>query len=71
MTDDTVILNVTYEGRSQNLDSPIHASTGDDDIKRVSAEALELSPGTFDHFVVDRFPETGHFYLRPKVPFGA
>lgn len=63
-------LNVTYAGESQNLPSQIHHSTSDEDIRRISAETLELPPNTFALFVVDRFPETGHYYLRPKVPFG-
>lgn len=66
-----VILNVTYQGESKNLPQPIHSDTSDEDIRRIGAESLELPPGTFDLFVVDRFPETGHFYLRPKVPFGS
>lgn len=65
-----MILNVTYQGESQNLPSQVHHSTSDEDIRRISAETLELPPQTFLLFVVDRFPETGHYYLRPKVPFG-
>ena len=73
MTEQTehMTLNVTYAGESQNLPQQIHHSTHDADIKWIARESLELPPGTFDLFVVDRFPETGHYYLRPKVPFGA
>ncbi len=63
-------LNVTYMGESQNLPSQIHHSTSDEDIKRIAIESLSLPRGTFDNYMVDRFPETGHYYLRPKVPFG-
>jgi hypothetical protein len=63
-------LNVTYQGESQNLPSQIHRDTSDQDIQRIGAESLSLPPDTFCFFVVDRFPETGHYYLRPKVPFG-
>lgn len=64
-----VTLNVTHDGASQNLAQQIGADTSDDDIKRIAEETLNVR-GVFVHFVVDRFPETGMFYLRPKVPFG-
>jgi hypothetical protein len=70
MTAENMTLNVTYAGESQNLASQIHHATSDVDIRRIAAESLELPQGTFDLFMVDRFPETGHYYLRPKVPFG-
>jgi hypothetical protein len=67
---ENMILNVTYQGESQNLPSQVHHTTPDEDIRRIASETLELPPNTFLLFVVDRFPETGHYYLRPKVPFG-
>jgi hypothetical protein len=66
----TAILNVTHNGMSQNLPTPIYADTSDEDIKRIASESLNVV-GVFVHFVVDRFPDTGMVYLRPKVPFGA
>lgn len=65
-----VILNVTHNGISQDLESQVHVGTPDSDIQRIAAETLGLRPDVFVFFVVDRFPETGRFYLRPKVPFG-
>ena len=65
----TLTLNVTHNGESRNV-CELSADTPDVDVRRVSCEALELPQGTFDNFVVDRFSETGHLFLRPKVPFG-
>jgi len=65
-----MILNVTHNGVSRDLPGVLPADTPDGDIRRIAAETLDLDPGTFDHFVVDRFPETDRLYLRPKVPFG-
>lgn len=66
------ILNVTYQGQSQNV-AELAYDTGDDDIRRMAAEAMTLGPGTFRNFVVDRFNVENRetIYLRPKVPFGA
>lgn len=62
-------LNVTHNGISQNLAQPVESVVTDDDIRRIAEETLNL-PGAFVFFVVDRFPDTGMIYLRPKVPFG-
>ena len=62
-------LNVTHNGVSQNLPTPIYSDTSDEDVKRIAEETLGVS-GVFAFFVVDRFPDTGMIYLRPKVPFG-
>lgn len=70
MTNDTAILNVTHNGQSQDLPQPLYLDTSDDDVRRIAEESLSLPVGTFVLFVVDRFPETGRLYLRPKVPFG-
>ena len=66
------VLNVTYNGASQNV-AELAYETGDDDVKRMAAEAMSLAPGVFANFVVDRFEvDSGQtVYLRPKVPFGA
>ena len=66
----TATLNVTYNGLSADMASPIFADTTDADVRRIAAEDKSLPPAAFEHFVVDRFPDTGMIYLRPKVPFG-
>jgi hypothetical protein len=66
-------LNVTYNGMSQDV-CHLEYDTQDADVVRIAEESLELTPGTLQHFVVDRFdtPAGGQrIYLRPKVPFGA
>lgn len=67
---ETAKLNVTYNGLSADLASPIFSDTTDEDVKRIAAEDKSLPPAAFANFVVDRFPDTGMIYLRPKVPFG-
>lgn len=72
-------LNVTFAGSSHNV-AELEPSTTDEDVKRIAIEALNaerladhermLEPNTFDHYVIDRFADTGMIYLRPKVPFG-
>ena len=69
----TATLNVTHGGLSQDVGQMAY-DTSDADIVRIAEESLELSPGTLQYFVVDRFdtPEGGkRIYLRPKVPFGS
>lgn len=66
---EVLTLNVTHNGHSQNLPTPVESVVTDDDIRRIAEETLGL-PGAFVFFVVDRFPATGMIYLRPKVPFG-
>ena len=78
------ILNVTYEGVSADYARDIDPDLSDQDIKRIAEEVIrsgeipalrvDIQPGAFSNFVVDRFetPEGGRrLYLRPKVPFGA
>ena len=65
---ETAVLNVTYMGQSQNL-PPIYVDSSDEDVKRIASESLNVSE-EFTHYVVDRFPDTGMIFLRPKVPFG-
>ncbi len=68
------ILNITHAGVSRDLPERLPFGVPDEDIKRISAEALDVAPTTFQNFVVDRFdtPEGGkRLFLRPKVPFGA
>jgi hypothetical protein len=78
------ILNITYGGRSADVESPVHDSISDDEVVRIAVEVLRagelagmsprrLTPDAFGHFVVDRLPGAGgvlRIYLRPKVPFG-
>jgi hypothetical protein len=67
---ETATLNITYNGLSADVASPVFSDTSDEDIKRIAAEEKSLPPESFTNFVVDRFPDTGMIYLRPKVPFG-
>ena len=65
----TANLNVTYNGESHTLPSLVYTDSTDDDIRRIASESLNSSED-FAYYVVDRFPDTGMIYLRPKVPFG-
>lgn len=70
----TATLNVTHNGLSHDIESPIPSDLSDQDVIRVAEESLALEPGTLRFFVVDRFdtPQGGkRVYVRPKVPFGA
>jgi 3-methyladenine DNA glycosylase AlkC len=73
------VLNVTFAGHSKDV-AEIDGATSDEDIRRLADEIIRttmpwremcLVDDPFEHFVVDRFGEQEHIYLRPKVPFGS
>ena len=78
----TAVLNITYNGVSNDT-AVVESSTTDDDIRRITVELVRdgtfdgthipnLSERMFDNYVVDRYDSAkgGRIYLRPKVPFG-
>lgn len=80
-----MVLNITYNGMSADVDLGDAGELLDNDLRRIATEIVRSSsspfpyqnplpsPEVFDTFVVDRFntPEGGQrFFLRPKVPFG-
>lgn len=78
----SVLINLTYNGRSGNYRADIEAGLDDQSVRRLCEEAVRAGevaglPGgipddAFRNFVIDRFHETGgaRFVVRPKVPFG-
>jgi hypothetical protein len=80
-----MVLNITWNGISADIDVNVELGVNDRDVKRIAVELLrsggvpglvirDLPGNAFDDFVVDRFdtPEGGRrIFLRPKVPFGA
>lgn len=79
-----MLLNVTYQGTSADVDVQIDYEANDADVKRIAVEMLrsgsiagmhvpDVADAAFENFVVDRSrtPEGGErLFLRPKVPFG-
>ena len=77
----SVLINITYNGQSGNY--VVNLDTGADDgtIKRVCEEAVRagevpgiapaIAKNAFGNFVIDRFHgNQTRFVVRPKVPFG-
>ena len=78
----SVLINMTYQGRSANYWAQIDPGMDDASIRRICEEAVRAGevPGlpkniqrnAFANFVIDRFNGNDgvRFVLRPKVPFG-
>ena len=78
----SVLINMTYSGRSGNYLANINEGLDDASIRRICEEAVRAGevPGmqaaipvnAFQNFVIDRFHgnEGVRFVVRPKVPFG-
>ncbi len=78
----SVLINMTYNGRSGNYLANIDGELDDTSIRRICEEAVRAGevvgmsqhiPGdAFRNFVIDRFHgnEGVRFVVRPKVPFG-
>jgi len=80
-----MILNITYQGQSDDYQLALDHDASDADIRRIAWEVLRsgglrgmhaphLPEAAFRGYVVDRLRAPGgepRIYLRPKVPFGA
>jgi hypothetical protein len=72
------ILNVTYNGLSENYPLELDAQVTDADVRRIAIEVVrsgsvalgQVPDNAFDNFVIDRMQSGERIYLRPKVPFG-
>ncbi len=66
------VIHIRFDGRSFDVplsDLDIGTGSNDDLIRRVLGTYLEVSPGKFRHYVVDRHA-TGNLTLRPQAVFG-
>ena len=81
----SVLVNITYSGRSGNWFTQLDVGCDDNTIGRLCEEAVrggevpnlvsDIPRNAFANFVIDRFNENGsnvqtRFVVRPKVPFG-